>query len=359
MLLFSGKLPAAEVAHLYDAVVPVTDQTVSVRKQAIQQALVRVMIKVSGNAQIAASDGISALLKKANNYVREYRYQKAEIPPPAEPQSELWVRFSSKAINSGLRELRLPVWGRARPATLVWLAYDDRGKRALLNGSEHPEIKQMIDDAAEMRGLPLVWPLLDLEDQSKISFSDIWAGFPDRILGASQRYQSEAILAGRLLHRANGSWDARWRYISAGVSRVWESSGSLSEVMPVGIDNTANELAQRYARRDEASSSQVRVKINDVNSAGAYESSLRFLHGLEPVEDIQLVSLDVDSVVFNLRLRGSENDLMQSIELSDAKLLLPVVSQPEQPGLVKPNPDTTVPPVAQTPPETLTFRFLK
>ena len=361
-----GTLQAAEIRHLYDAEVPVKDQTASERKQAIQQALIRVMIKVSGNAQVALTNGMPSVLQKANNYVREYRYQAAPAPAttssstetPDQPLSELWVRFSPDAVNSQLRKLALPVWGRARPATLVWLAYDDQGERGLLNGNEHPEIKQQLDDEAARRGLPLVWPLLDLEDQAKISFADVWAGFQDRVVAASGRYQSEAILVGRLLHRRDGTWDARWHLFTSatGPAQAWESSGDLTEVIPVGINNTADQLAGRYAQTGESGTSLVHIRINNVNSAGAYERSLKFLRGLEPVEDIQLVSLNTDSVDFNLQLRGTQNDLMQSLKLSDNKLLLPVASQPVP---ITTPPVATSPQTTQITPEILTFRFLK
>ena len=55
--------------------------------------------------------------------------------------------------------------------------------------------KQLFLAAAEMameersaeRAVPIILPLLDLEDQSVISAAEIWGGFSDRVIAASAR----------------------------------------------------------------------------------------------------------------------------------------------------------------------------
>jgi hypothetical protein len=109
-------------------------------------------------------------------------------------------------------------------------------------------------------------------------------------------------------------------------------------------------LATRYARVGDIGSSLLRVKITDLNSVAAYAKSEKFLRELEPVETIQLVSLDSNNVVFKIKLRGSQQDLVQALELSNEKLFIPVATETPP---VNPAPDVPVPPAM------LTYRFLQ
>ena len=78
----------------------------------------------------------------------------------------------------------MPVWGPERPLTLLWVAVDDgAGGRALLGANEAARVRRAGDAAetellttvraeivaaADERGLPIAWPLLDLEDLNAV-----------------------------------------------------------------------------------------------------------------------------------------------------------------------------------------------
>ncbi|MGD8574950.1 MAG: DUF2066 domain-containing protein, partial [Gammaproteobacteria bacterium] len=54
-----ASLRAAEVKGLYQATVPVADQSADARRQAFGDALTRVLVKVTGQAQPARDDGLA------------------------------------------------------------------------------------------------------------------------------------------------------------------------------------------------------------------------------------------------------------------------------------------------------------
>ena len=59
-------------------------------------------------------------------------------------------------------------------------------------------VREQIVAAADERGLPIAWPLLDLQDLNAVTCTDVWGGFEDEIVAASARYRSDAVLIGKV-----------------------------------------------------------------------------------------------------------------------------------------------------------------
>ena len=145
---------AASVSKLYESSVkvdsPKGEQQQS-ENQLIAAAFTQVLIKVSGRSDVAASTGYSAMLKKAEGAISQFRYDYKvlseadnETSQQGEQQEEkekwFWVRFNAKTINALLKDAQIPIWGKIRPETLVWFSQETQGKRYLLSQYEEPEI---------------------------------------------------------------------------------------------------------------------------------------------------------------------------------------------------------------------------
>ncbi|TXL19450.1 hypothetical protein BMR06_10085 [Methylococcaceae bacterium HT5] len=59
------------------------------------------------------------------------------------------------------------------------------------------------------KGIPLLLPLMDLEEKQAISVIDILAAKPDKILEASSRYDVATILSGKLVKKRT-CWSSEW-----------------------------------------------------------------------------------------------------------------------------------------------------
>jgi hypothetical protein len=225
-------------------------------------------------------------------------------------------------VNQALAGVGLPVWGRARPATLVWLAVDDFGQRYLV-GPQHEDIQAILHRLSRQRGVPLVMPLLDLEDQFKLGFADVWANFEESVQRASSRYGTEAVLVGRLLRSSENFWHGRWTLYHGGQVNDWESDGDIEDTLAAGIDSGADTLATRFARFVDAGGVQLRVRINEVLSIADYARVADYLGSMEAVESVRAVYIDAESIIFNVALRGDRNSLEQAVALSDRTVLTP------------------------------------
>jgi len=180
--LFSpGISSAANVSGLYEAEVPVIDQAAATREKGVATALRVVLVKVTGDRNVASRSAIVPLLEEAQRYVQQYRYR-AVSPTTAdgsvlpEESLELWVRFDAGTLDKRLRDLGVPIWGKQRPSTLVWLVVEDEGGRRLIGTDEESEYLSVLKERASVRGIPMLIPLLDLEDNARLKPSDVWGG---------------------------------------------------------------------------------------------------------------------------------------------------------------------------------------
>ena len=314
-LLFALPLHADVIEDLYLATVPVESQDREERKEAIRTGLGQVLVRVTGSNQVLTVPGIEAALEQPSRYAQRFRYQKQD--KDGKKQQVLWMRFDEGAIGKLLTDNQMPVWGRTRPATLLWLVVDDRRKRSLISNDKQDEARLIIEEQAKLRGLPLRLPLYDLTDRANLSISDIWGNFEEAILLASKRYQTEAVLVGRVYRAAANSWSGRWTLYTEGRQQSWQTSGeSIAVAMLPGISQTTELLAQRYAQVDSAvSSDQLRVKISGISGLAAYTRVINYLNSLDSVTQVQPHRLDSDSVVFNLTSRRGQQAVSQAIAL--------------------------------------------
>jgi hypothetical protein len=315
--LLTGPLARADVIpDLYVVDVPVESQDREERATAIRAALERVLVRVSGRQLVLTLPAMEAALERPTRFVQRYRYEQRETGP-GQKQRVLRVRFDEASINQLLRDNQLPVWGRTRPATLVWLVVDDRRKRILISNDKESGVRRILEQQARQRGLPLRLPLYDLADRARLSVTDVWGNFEDRILDASSRYQTEAVLVGRVYKAAANRWLGRWSLYSEGRRQDWESGGeTLADAMLPGIGQTAEALAQRYARRSLGQTAgQVRVRIDGIETLAAYTRAVRYLDSLDVVRQVQPVIIRPDAVVFSLDSRRGRLAVSQAIAL--------------------------------------------
>ena len=116
---------AIRSAGLYQATVPVADESVSKRSPAIKQALIQVLVKLTGDRNIRDSSDIAPLIERPERFVQQFRYRQVEDQEEQNVQStELLVQFDENALNEGLRGYGLTIWGQERPSVLVWLAHE-------------------------------------------------------------------------------------------------------------------------------------------------------------------------------------------------------------------------------------------
>jgi hypothetical protein len=314
---------AVEVPRLYEAEVPVSGQGAVERVAASHAGLEEVLVKVTGGREVLQRPEIQALLDQAEQWVQRYQYRAAPpvSAPPAEgtaaplPMQMLWLAYDRQFINQRLAEAGVPVWGLNRPRTVVWLAEEKAGGRFLVGGDNRPDLQQALIDQAERRGLPLTLPLLDLQDQRALNAADVWGDFADVITRASERYQPEALLVGRVYQVASDQWQGQWTLYHRGAATTWESApGQESDAVAAGIAGTADQFAKRYALSLTAeAANSMTLTVENVASLTDYARALAYLKSLDPVAGVQVAEVQGDAVNFRLKLRSDPQAVVRSI----------------------------------------------
>lgn len=319
-------VPAAEVKNLYSTEIPVHGQEDAERMDAIRRGIETVIIKVSGRRDAIENTKVLSALVNPIRLVQQFRY----FPLPQEWQQMvdeqgqyysqlLRISYDSQAVNRILREARLPVWGRARPSTLIWLAVEEWNQRTILGTDALPQLREILVRQASNRGIPVLFPLFDLEDQARLSFADIWGDFQDTILPASQRYQAGSVLVGRMYRQSMDEWQVRWTHYQDTEVFRWTSEGTQQEqALIAGLNIAADQFAERFAHIDEVEDdNRLAVLVHDVGTLNAYARVKSYLESLDLAQDVLVEEVSANRVKFTVNLRGTVEAFKQAIKFGD------------------------------------------
>jgi len=315
---------AVEVADLYTGTVPVADQSEPIRHDGQIHALRQVLVKMSGASSVLALPQVQANLAKAASYVQRYQYQVVPATPAALPGTPdsllLQVSFDGRALERLLQEAAAPIWGIRRPLTVFWLAVFDEQGRRLLGNDDEPDLIQELQSASRARGLPVVLPVLDLEETNQINISDVWGRFLEPLQPFSSRYGAEAVAAGRL-EKFGNEWQGDLSFVHGNLRNGFSAkAGSRAELVAQLTAAVAEFLAAKYAVVIDASKdSEVLVRVRNVRKLEDYGQLSQFFSGLQAVRQADVRELSAGTVLFSLRLIADQSALLQATAL-DARL---------------------------------------
>lgn len=360
LLLLPGSAAAVRVEGLYRAEVEVVDKGAEARAEGFRAALERVLVKVTGRSGVLTDEALEPLLESSARYVQQYRYSELDEDPDAsaigdeatgdgadgqeaEPaaQYRLQVVFARRRIDALLEEREIAVWDVYRPQVLVWLAFDDGRRRTLVAAEDTSGIAEALREIAERRGLPLLLPLLDTEDQRRVEYFDIQGGFLDRVREASTRYNAGLVVIGHV-YRGGGGWRGEWTLLEGDERSGWLSrAGSAADAVHTGIGGLADRLAARMAGR-EGEERRVRIRIEDAAALNDYARLGRYFERLPRVDGHRVMRVRPRQLLFELSMRGQLSDLERAIALDN--LLVPVRGQREstEAGVVVPTAESAL-----------------
>jgi hypothetical protein len=317
LLLFTAvpvfQAVAIEMTSLYTAQVPLDSAESDPRSAAYKAALRDVLLRVSGSGVANDPELVDLLFPSPASYVVKFQ--------PG-PDDTMFVSFDGKAVEEVLRRNGQPVWGSERPLTLVWLAVDwGQGEREII-GADDPErtddkartidrnrlLRERVLDIAERRGLPVAFPLLDSEDLAKVTFPDIWGGFDELVIDASQRYEADSVLIGRI--RPDSSQRNRWAWYFGTDVRTWNGEPELV------VSLIADELAAEFAIGGDAVLASVVLNVSGITSVDAYGSVQRMLATMNVVETFIITQVEGDRIQYRVDAHGGAERLARSLRLA-------------------------------------------
>ncbi|WP_168171393.1 DUF2066 domain-containing protein [Lacimicrobium sp. SS2-24] len=326
LLLLSLPGYTALVEGLYEGRVAIAQQSVKVQRQAARDAMAQVLVKVKGNKDVLESEVIRAKLTEAENFMRQYRFENEQ------GQGYFVAAFDVQKINDLIRAAGFNVWGNRRPSTLVWLAVEEpqTQSRTLISEQRPSDETTIMLQSARNRGIEINFPLLDIEDLNRIGVFDVWGRFTGQLMAASERYAVEAMLSARLYKTQAAEsempaqdapliWQLDWNHVMQSSQQEGTLRGdSKAALLKELVELHAEELAASFTgEASEQGASVVELQFNNVSDIATYVKITRILQSLSVVSHASLRQLSGTVGIFNVRLSGSEQGLINAIALED------------------------------------------
>jgi hypothetical protein len=340
LLLPCKEVLAVEVSSLYQGKVEIENQSTANRRKAIKAALSVVMVKVGGTQKILAKPEVRKAINNYNLYLSQYQYETDE-------QGVLYLQaqFNESKVNKVFQSHNLPLWGSLRPQTLIWLVEEDMLSRKVVSSMSSSQLPTVIQKSSQTRGLPVIMPLMDLEDSQNISLSDVWGKFYQPLSQASQRYDAESIVVMRLSnaslvsseefqHNKNEQvvvncgllcrnekdkiyYALDWSFVNDKNSMSKQYTGvDKTFLIKEALDDITEQTYEKYALLT-SEKQKFTIEVANVNSIETYMEIFRFLDNLSNVRGVTLNEAEGIKRIFTLDIIGSEEAFLQALALNN------------------------------------------
>ena len=333
---FSCNVYSVRVNNLYYASLPVSDQSASVREDALQRGLLKVIDRVSGSSNWRELLSEEEVLANTQRLINQYSYSYLSQPITVGTGDAsktfpllLKARYSGEALNALLTSYGIPVWGQSRPQVLFWVATESENRRQVVSESKPRDLANNFQKAFRYWGVPGLLPLMDLEDSSNLNVSDLWGLFAEPVEAASSRYDSDAIVMARFYKNVNrwtGSWQLRIKGKIIGQGQL-EKPSQLSWTNSL-VTRVSALLADTYAvKPGSGETDKIVLVVKGITSFRDYVDVSRLLKGLAPVERALPAQFTAGVVRFELSLNGYPELLEEHLALHET-IIPTLVNEP-------------------------------
>ncbi|PKF55413.1 hypothetical protein CW748_12990 [Alteromonadales bacterium alter-6D02] len=332
-LTSSIQVMAKQVDNLYRAQTEVVNQSSKVRNEAIKRLFAAVLIKVSGKSAVMDNVKVMEAASNAQRFLTDFNYLRDGS------RLLLRVSFNETVIDDLLKSNGVSIWGSQRPSVMLWLAYENENqRRQIVSESDATVLERLIKEQSQQRGLPLLLPLWDLDDQMQLSTTDIWALFGDKVAQVNQRYASNYMILSRIgaqglfkrldwaIYKVatNGS-----NQFDSGMTQKIVGSGSeevesIEQAMRVLVNQSTDFFASQYSVDTTEEQGKLEFVVNNIESLEQFVGVTNYLNAIKAVESVNLVSSIGSRYTFSVRFLGNKLSLIDGIALEQKLIVQPM-----------------------------------
>ncbi|MGL5991739.1 MAG: DUF2066 domain-containing protein [Plesiomonas sp.] len=194
LLLFTVGAQAAEMGDFYQVRIPVSSDQISDAERV--QALDDMLIRFSGLRTLPATPALRTAQQQVQRYISQSNIRNENGARTVD------ISFDQGGIQQLAHELALPQWSSNRPTLMLWLVDNQSGNgnvaQRIMQDQEYSAAREQIRVAAMARGISVLLPLGDLDDNMAVTPSDVQGYFIKPIAQGSERYQPDAVLVATL-----------------------------------------------------------------------------------------------------------------------------------------------------------------
>ena len=322
LMIFIGQIDARE-QKLFVVDVRVEDQTASVERTATRTSLLEVISRLTGLGSVPRTAEIKKALDQAESFVSEYMYTEVlnyeSENSASKSLSVLRIVFEPAQIEALLRLAKLPRWPSARDTCIVWALLENNGRRESIAPGETFRFAELLASNSLARGLPLIFPILDLEDQLRVDDGLIWGRFGKKLLQASERYKASCVLIGRLVAHEGGtvtSFSGDWTIVLRNFGSYhrevfWIEEGA--KIVKETIDSAVDLMTESsviYA----GESYVYKVRISFIEDFGDYLAVNQYLSKSPYVEDFSIDGYEEGFLKISIKSVAGRDKLLEFFE---------------------------------------------
>lgn len=267
MCMIAGPVFAQQQTDLYHTEVQLTDAK-KAESLAKEEGLVNVLIKVSGQQAIAENEVIKKALTRSDRYVTQMSFVEYDNAPRG-----MKLGYNSSMVLNLLTQAEQSIWETPRKPVLVWVVNEYNYQRSVIWEQSNNSLITRIKNAANERGLPVMFPVGDFDDVTSIEIPDLWGNFKKPIADASERYNPQAILVVKV--RGNSSswtlFDTTPQFLATTSKKPIEGRSSGAVQLADMVNEVSDYFAQTYTKNlgAVASDSEV-VSIKGIHTTRAF-----------------------------------------------------------------------------------------
>lgn len=322
LVLLSIQVNANNMTNLYNGKILVSDQSIVSRNQAIEILFERTLIKVSGQGKIAQHPSIKPQMEKALSFATAFSFGNEN------GKVYLNVAFNEKLVDELLRSNGVTLWGVRRPSAMLWLVYEDEnGHRKLLNSHTNDELSLAAKTAASNRGLPLLLPIWDLDEQLILSIADVWGQFENKVAMANTRYLSDYMILAKVTNHGV-SQKVNWKVYkisSDDFGQVVSENKMIGNDEAINIDDALQQIvgqstdyfATQYGVDTSQDKGELLITLVNIHSLETYVNVVNYLKSIKAVDSLVLVNNKKHQYQFKVKLIGDKKSLVDVISLGN------------------------------------------
>ena len=309
--LYSAKTSAYDVSGLYQARVPVLDRSSTELSRGASLALSRVLVKLTGQVELKEKPDLISLQNRARELLLQYTYEKNQ----GNERLYLVAEFDPNALAAELEPLDVPIWGKERPLTYMYVVVTRPTGRQVFTAQERNA--RLFENRASYRGIPVFFPLVNETEMDLLRFHpddmEIFLKEKSQLLGTGQDVSS--LMLGHLSESALGIWEADWILQVGQEKYVWKLESDILELLIEGsADALADSLVRRFAAPELlARAEKLTIEISGVRSLQDYAKVCAYIDSLDTVSKIFVRRIVEDGLSIDVIAKGGLKALRQSI----------------------------------------------
>ena len=305
---------AEPVDWLYDVKVPVNARTQAEAETALTRSIEVLLMRLTGLSNIPRVPEVQTALANMTTYVKQYEFSTLTVNSPYGSGDAVVAKFNSTLIRELIKEAKFPVWPADRPTVLLWLTIHESSDSELVRDGAPAALE--LSKRAQERGIELVVPIMDLQEQVMITSSSVNGRFWSDLAVASARYRTEFTAAVTCQKDFMGRYQTLITYWYQGAEHFDYRVFRTREELPVNVvDHIVDVLVNQHAIVREHEEIY-RIGVTDITSVESYAAVLTHLNELDFIDDYVLLSLDNDVFIFDVFTPSSADLFVQLVEAS-------------------------------------------